>query len=509
MVRAIFIFAVAALGATGVAWLVEYPGWVTVDWFGFRLEAPMIVIALVLVLTFAGLYILLRFLNLITGGPAAWRAFSSRQRARQGMGALTQGLAAAAAGDASKAHRHAARAERLITDGPLARVLALEAAELEGRADDVAALAPALLDDPETELLGRRALFDLARASAEQDRATDQAEAAFENHPAAGWAAEALLADALRQKEWNRAKSVLARATRHDAFSNGRPEQLKAALMLTEAMDWERRDETQKALALARKAHETDAGLVAAAVMVAEHSFRAGKLKRAREVVQDLWGTYPHPALGRVFAELNSDESQEDRLARLHELVSANPDHTESRLLFAKHAIAARNVTAARDALKDLLVAGTSARAFALMASLDKAEHGAAAAPEDWIEKALTAPRDGVWVCSACGQLEQNWGAVCPRCVGVATAQWATHLGTNGNVHSPARPAAEPAKASGPDAQAASLPPKQEVRAALPSGGAEASGAPEALAPPDNVPSRQPDDPGADKKNISKEEAAW
>ncbi len=507
MIRAIAIFIVAALGAGLVAWLVDNPGWVTVDWFGFRLETPMSIMAVVMVLAFIALYLALRLLRAIVKSPGALRAVSGRHRAEQGMGALTEGLAAAAAGDAFGAHRHAARAGRLVKEGSLAAVLALEAAELEGREEDVTALALSLLDHPQTELLGRRALFDLAVKSSQQDRATDEAEAAFENHPTAGWAAEALLADAIRAADWDRAKSILSRAVRHDGFSKDRAHALKPALILAEAMEWMRKNEPQKALGLARKAFEADGAFVAAAVMVAELSLKAGKTKRARDIAQSLWANYPHPALGRVFVALQEGETQEEKLARLHELVGLNPDHVESRLLFAEHAIVARNVIAARDALKDLLLEGTSARAFALMAAQEKVEHGAAAEPEDWIEKALAAPRDGVWVCANCGHSAADWQAVCARCSAVARAEWATHINAPNAVAVAPTMAPAPKQTASNTAVSARTPMRAPVaapdrkapRAALISSKATAD-RPGSSA---ETSSRQPDDPGTEQKTQS------
>jgi len=498
MARAIFIFIVAALIAGFVVWVVSYPGWVTADWLGYRFEAPMSVTVLALIALFTALYFVLRLVHAIVSSPDAFRRYSKERQSQRANDALTQGLAAAAAGDAHVAHRQAARAGRLAKDGPLAQVLALEAAVLEERDGDVAALAPSLLNHPETELLGRRALFGLARKNHNLTGEVDHAEAAFETHPAAGWAAEALLADAIRSADWDRARSILARGNRAGSFTNGRAMHIKAALMLAEAQDLAARGDAGKAAALARKAWEADDTLAAAAVLRTELMGSAGKPKAAREFAERVWPVRPHPVLGRILATTETDETHDDMLTRVRALVSANPDHVESRLLVAEAALAARNVTAGREALKPLIEKGSSARAYALMAALDRAEHGAAADPEDWIDLALAAPRDAVWVCGACGYRAPHWHGACPRCASVAKAVWATHEDDMTDAPAAVAPVTEPQhspaeESPAPVAQAA---PVIAASATVPDA--------EDTAPPA---APIPDDPGTDDEG--KEDREW
>jgi len=477
MARALFIFLIAALIAGAVVWVVSFPGWVTADWLGYRFEAPVSLTLLGVFGFFIALHFLNRLIRAIAGGPGAWQKRFREWRAQRGMGALTQGFAAAAAGDAGVAHKEAARAGRLVKNGPLAQVLALEAAALEGRDDDVAALAPVMLSQPETELLGRRALFDLARKRKDRTGEIDQAEAAFGAHPAAGWAAEALLADAIRASDWERAQSVVTRAARHDAFPNGRAKTLRAVATLAEARSTADAGDNGKAASLARKAQEQDPELVAAAITRADALAQGGKTKPAADIAQKSWKSHPHPDLGRHLAVRSETESGAENLLRARDAIAENSNHIESRLFLAERAILNSDVAAAREALTLAPGVDAPSRAYALLAALERAEHGAAADPDQWIAKALAARRDAVWRCGSCGYDTRDWHAVCPNCDTVGGARWGTH-----------------------ELQAEDA--RELTDKALRTPQAQASLATAEALPSDKSgePARQPDDPGTDKK---------
>ncbi len=426
MIRALWVFTIAMLLGAAVVWLVDVPGYAVVDWRGYRIETNAS-LALVLLLGIGyGLYLVIRFVHWIGSGPKAWRRFFARLRNQRGMGALAQGLAAAAAGDTVEAGKAAAKAERLVVKGPLPAILALEAAILSQNETDIQAQAAALTNESQTALLGWRALYNLAQAHGEDARATACAEAAFGLSAGVGWAAEALIADALSEKAIDRATASLDRADRGKAFPADRVRTLRACILTAQGRHAFASGDFGVARGALRKATTLVPGFTPAAITRATLHFETGKAKRAEEIILEAWPQGPHPALGRTYLKSIRSTDDDDQ-KKLRALTNLNERHVESRLLIATAALDAGQYVAAREALKELLLTGRTARACALMARLALAEHNDRTSADDWIAKGLEAPRDNVWECEGCGHAQLEWSASCPRCGSVGRAVWFTH----------------------------------------------------------------------------------
>src|SRR4029453_2620372 len=102
--RVLIWFAVAAVAMLLAVWLAERPGTVTAEWQGWRLHSSvggLLVAVVVLIVLW------------IVGAPFALLEGWGESRKKRGYRALTQGLAAVAAGDGAEAQKYARKAEQL------------------------------------------------------------------------------------------------------------------------------------------------------------------------------------------------------------------------------------------------------------------------------------------------------------------------------------------------------------------------------------------------------------
>lgn len=154
MLRLLRIFLLVAALAAVAASLADNPGALALEWRGWRVETSLIVLLSCAALLFAALHFGLLIYS--------WLRHPELRRMRRGLGALTRGMTAIAAGNTTTARNHAARAVKLLGPGPLGLLLQAQAAQLAG--EDMAASGhyTALTALPEGEFLGLRGLLGQA-----------------------------------------------------------------------------------------------------------------------------------------------------------------------------------------------------------------------------------------------------------------------------------------------------------------------------------------------------------
>jgi len=101
-----------------------------------------------------------------------------------------------------------------------------------------------------------------------------------------------------------------------------------------------------------------------------------------------------------------------------------NPEHPESRFLSAAVAISAGRLEDAREALKPIADRFPVARVCLLMVDIERGFGGDSLVAREWANRALRAPRDAQWVCSACARATNEWSATCPHCHAFDALSW-------------------------------------------------------------------------------------
>lgn len=448
MIRLVGILIAAALLAIGIVWIAERQGELvfTLDSYEIHMSAA---VAIALAVFFTVVVILLaRLITTLITSPGAIGAWFNARRMRRGNDALSQGLLAIASGDAGEARRQAERARGLLGTHPLALLLQSQSALADGDGAAQRHAYRAMLHREQTEFLGLRGLFMLAAREDQQDQALAFAERAHSLRPRVPWAATALFELKAAHGAWSDARKALDDITRFKMLDGPDLRRRRAVLLTAEALEAERRGESETALDRANDALALEPGLAPAAMLAAKKLAGAGKLWRAQGVVEACWAVSPHPDLAEIYAAMKPDESNEQRVARLVGLAHLNRDHFESRLLEAEEAVLTRNWPEARRLLAPLAGEHASARVCALMAEIEEGERGDATLAHGWLARAARAPRDAEWRCRHCGASQTEWSAVCRTCSNFDTLVWSAPGGES--AHAEILPAPEVRKLSTP-----------------------------------------------------------
>lgn len=411
MVRVLTYLLVIAALAAGAVWLADRPGEVSVLWQGYRIETSVAIAAIgVILLAFLALVVwaVLRF---VLGLPSAF-SFASRSRRRaRGFEAVSRGMVAIGAGDPIAAGRHAHDARKFAAEEPLTLLLEAQTAQLTGDRGRAEAAFKAMLDKPETRVLGLRGLFVEARRRGDMAAARAFADEAVRRSPSLAWANDALLDFHTSAGDWQAARTAVERRAALRLADKAEAKRQRAVLLAAEALEAKGR-EPEKALAAALEAAKLAPGLTPAAALAGRMLSERGDVKKAARLLEAAWKEASHPDIAAAYLDVRPGDSARDRLARAETLTRLRPSDPEGVLALAGAAIHAQDFGKARAALKPLLAGGASVRVCLLMAELEEAEHGAAGRVREWLARATRAPRDAAWV--ADGLVSDHWLPVSP-----------------------------------------------------------------------------------------------
>ena len=173
---------------------------------------------------------------------------------------------------------------RNLPNEPLTALLKAQAAQLKGDRASARRTFQAMLDRPETELLGLRGLFLEAKRGNDNDAARALAEQAVRTDPRAGWSVNALFDMQARAGDWEGALATLAVARKHGNVEADVALRRRAVLLTAEARDLES-SQPDKALALANEALRLAPSLIPAAeiagrLLASKGESQAGKPPR-------------------------------------------------------------------------------------------------------------------------------------------------------------------------------------------------------------------------------------
>jgi len=423
VIRLLGVFVLVAVVAALAAWIAERPGLVVFEWQGWRAETSLWVLVVLVALLLTAVAVLDR----VWRGVRRGRLFSSSRRdanrRRRGYLALTEGMAAVAAGDVEAAEKLARRARTLLEEPQASLLLTAQAAQLGGHETAAGRVFEAMLDHPETKFLGLRGLVAQALRRGDREAALGLARRAQALRPATPWVLSALLELESAAGHWAEAERALEAAVRHRAVASEAGRRDKALIMHERALAAERAGSIRDALALAERAVALAPGLAPLVAVAARLMTALGKNRRAARLIEENWALAPHPELARAYAALQPNERPAQRAARFETLTARQSDHEESRLALAEVALAAELWGLARSQLEALVATAPSARAGRLMASLERGA-GNPNGARDWLARLAAAPPQAAWRCTACAETAAEFGALCPHCGQLGTLRW-------------------------------------------------------------------------------------
>jgi len=413
MIRILFFLVVVFALAGGFAWLADRPGDMVVTFAGYQYQVSLMVAAVAVTAIVAGVMISWWLIKSIWNSPyTIARYFRVRQRDR-GYQALSTGMIAAGAGDASLARKMNKQAAKLIRSDtePLIHLLDAQASLLEGDHDGAREKFERMLDDPEMRLLGLRGLYLEAERLGDRSAARHYAGRAADIAPQLGWAIDSTLEEKAAQGDWDGALRLIAaqKSTRQvdDEVINRR----RGVLLTAKADDLIDTD-LSAAKAAALEAHRLLPDFAPAAVIAAKALFRQNDIRKGAKILEAAWKAEPHPDVANLYVHARPGDAVLDRLSRARKLEAMRTNNVESSLVVARAALDAHEFKAAREAAEAAIRIQPREGAYLLLADIEEAETGDQGRVRQYLAMAVRAARDPAWV--ADGFVAERWAPVSP-----------------------------------------------------------------------------------------------
>lgn len=436
ILRTLIWFAIAAAAMLGAVWLAERPGAVTAEFHGWRLDTSvgvLMVAVVVLILLGIGAWLLYRW---IVGAPFALLEGWGESRKKRGYRALTQGLAAVAAGDGAEAQKLARKADQLLAEPAMTLLLSAQAAQLAGDRDGAERAFNAMLDNEQMAFLGLRGLIGQALREGDQAKALAYAERAFKLRPQTPWVVHSLFDMQAQIGQWKAAQETLDTGLRRKVVTADRGRTLKALVLIERSRTAERDGNASEAQSLAREAFGLAPERIAVTRRLAELQIKNGDTRRAMKTIERGWALAPHPDLAELYLKASGETEALKRIGVVRRLAAQNADDIESHLALAKASLEAGLWGEARRHLETASGTSPSARVCRLMADVEEGAQSGQAKVHDWLARAAEAPADRAWRCTACAAHHESWRPVCESCGAFGTLAWRAP-GTFGHVLPP------------------------------------------------------------------------
>lgn len=413
MIRLIVFLIVAVALSWLATWLVDNPGRVSLTWQGTHIETSFVVLLLAVAVIGIVLVVLFEILRVVRQAPSRWGRAHRRSRTDKGYAALSQGLVAAAAGDAPAAKLLNRRAEKLLQQAPATLLLSAQTAQLEGDEGTARLKFQEMLNHTDTEILGLRGLLAQAIKDGDRETALKLARRAHLRRPHTPWVLTTLFDLQTQAGLWTEALDTLNDMARHRVIDKATATRRRAILFHQEAAAIRAKGRPYAALEMMQKAHKRLPSLAPIAVQAAGLAAELNKPRQARKMLEASWRQEPHPEIARAYAGVDGKEQPAERLKQVERLHQLNPDHVASDLALAEHALAARQWASARAALERVIKKDPTASAYRMLAEVEQAE-GDGEKARMCLAKAVDAPPDAAWLCQSTGEVRARWSAFGP-----------------------------------------------------------------------------------------------
>ena len=430
-IKAIFFFSIPIAIAVSFNFVKDTDGTLTIDFLDREYQLSFISFsAVILVLLFVAfmINIALKFLwsliGFLRGDDTALKRFFEKRSERKGQSILISAYTASFEGDHEKALSEIKRSKKYLKSKSLPNILSLSSYKAKGNLGKQEEIFQELIKEKTTRSMGLFGLIKMKLSEGNTSLALKLTERLIKLKPRNLSFNKTLFNLQLTEGDWDGAIASYKNINKikridKETFNKG-----ESILLYQKAKKLRSDGKTLDALKMSRQALKKYAGLVPNSIFLSELEVLEGQKKKAEAVLLSAWKANPHPDIAKKFAEIENNESVDDRVERFKKILNVKKTDTETKTLKAELNILSENFPEARRAISDLIETDkANAKVYTLMAAIEKGVGASDAVVKAWLTKAVTAKRSKTWICSSC-DIQSEWEPVCKKCGEFSSFEW-------------------------------------------------------------------------------------
>lgn len=416
----LFLLLLIPLSIAGM-WLMDHPGFITVEWFGYeiRMAVALALVALAFVL-FAVCWLALLFWQLLNW-PERRGLRRKLNRTEKGLQALTRSVTALALQDSSNAERSLHQALNYLPNSALPRLLAAQLAQSQGNIDKSAEHLRFLLADKDTSIFATRRLIDQRMQQKNYEEALVLALQAHSEQPRDHWTTLVLVDLYFRCGKLDAIIALCTGMKLQSALSREERNRFAGLAYYEKAV---KEVDPLAKVRLLKHATNYAPEFLPAVILLAQHYLETGQNREAMKTLRRAWEREPQPAIMNMLLALLKPMNARPQRRLAAALASKVKGTAEAALLEAHVAKDQERYEDAASILQDAITRHDRRPLYALMAEVAPKLDGKEGDATIWVKRAMDAPGEPRWHCASCGAMHTQWELHCGNCGALDSSVW-------------------------------------------------------------------------------------
>ena len=430
LLKGIVFLAVSGFCAFGAIYLNGMPGSFTLRFNGSELRVSALAAICLVVLAFVflfGVFALFNFgiavIRFFSGDETAISRYFAKSRQAKGNKALLKALISSYEGDSAGALLQSGRAKYFLKNNPLSLLINAQIAKQAGNGKLVLANYKKLLVHKDTRLVALSGIVSEKIKAGDYEDALKLTKKSVQLNPKNPNNINTLFNLQLLEKDWEGARQTLQAKRKYQKMTRSVFLRQEASLIFAEAQEKRSQGLTKEALDLTLTAVRQNPIFVAALSLLTELELMSGNKKRVEKLLQKGWSLFPHPDIAKSYAALIENESAEDRKVRLEVLTKMKDSSGQTKILEAELCLATQDFAMAKKLMSKLVQDDPDNYTLTLMAAAERGVGAYDSIVQEWLTKAVYAPKSFAWICKNC-RFQTEWVCICPECESFDTIEW-------------------------------------------------------------------------------------